>query len=267
MHKDIRVVIVEDDPFARNWMTFLLVRDWRTKVIGELDDRQDLETYLKQLHERVDLVIVDTDAPESLQWLGKIHSMFSGLSTPPRVVCTGLRPNEAILKYLSSPVFAGYVIKGEVLYAIGWVASLAIEGNWVITPSIQPLAIQHGFELPDNTIVVDGRVAVTNLTESEARVARLAFMFSLERRDLADELDISPAWGYGVVSTIYTKLGMDELLAGEVEAATHLGNNPMVLAHLKGITARLGDSKKASDMETLAFHLMSSPDINILKRR
>ena len=35
MVNDIRVVIVEDDPFARNWMALLAARDLRTRVIGE----------------------------------------------------------------------------------------------------------------------------------------------------------------------------------------------------------------------------------------
>ena len=38
MAKDIQVLIIEDDPYARDLMTLLLTRDWRTHVIGEIAD-------------------------------------------------------------------------------------------------------------------------------------------------------------------------------------------------------------------------------------
>ena len=41
MAKDIQVLIIEDDPYARDLMTLLLTRDWRTHVIGEIANQHE----------------------------------------------------------------------------------------------------------------------------------------------------------------------------------------------------------------------------------
>ena len=46
MQKDIRVLIVEDDPYARDLMALLLTRDWRTQVIGELGKKEEVIDFL-----------------------------------------------------------------------------------------------------------------------------------------------------------------------------------------------------------------------------
>ena len=43
MPKDIRVLIVEDDPYARDMMSLGLTRDWRTRVVGEVPNKGDLD--------------------------------------------------------------------------------------------------------------------------------------------------------------------------------------------------------------------------------
>ena len=35
---EFQIAIVEDDPFARNWMALLAARDWRTRLAGEFDE-------------------------------------------------------------------------------------------------------------------------------------------------------------------------------------------------------------------------------------
>jgi len=63
MQKDIRVLIVEDDPYARDLMSLLLTRDWRTRVIGEATGKQELIDFLDQPGTNVDILILDTEIP------------------------------------------------------------------------------------------------------------------------------------------------------------------------------------------------------------
>ena len=63
MQKDIRVLIVEDDPYARDLMSLLLTRDWRTRVIGEASGKQELIEFLDQPQTNVDILILDTEIP------------------------------------------------------------------------------------------------------------------------------------------------------------------------------------------------------------
>ena len=63
MAKDIQVLIIEDDPYARDLMTLLLTRDWRTRVIGEIANQHELRDFIEEFHPPVDVVIVDTEIP------------------------------------------------------------------------------------------------------------------------------------------------------------------------------------------------------------
>ena len=45
MAKDIQVLIIEDDPYARDLMALLLTRDWRTRVIGEIANEHELRDF------------------------------------------------------------------------------------------------------------------------------------------------------------------------------------------------------------------------------
>lgn len=261
MPKDIRVLVVSEDPFTRNWMTFLLVRDWRTRVVGEVAGKAELQAFLKSNNERIDMVLLDTDRHEDNGWLEQLPESLSVQRFPPVILGIGLHGDGRVLHQMSHRLYVGYVLKDEIRYSLAWAAGLAAGGHWVMTPGVEPLLANAGFDLPGKHLVLDGRTLMYDFTESEARVARLAFLFSVERRDLADELKISKAWSYGVVSGIYDKLGMEAIIAGQVDPTEYLGDNPLVLAHLKEIVQRLGHSKKAQDMETLAFHLLTMPDI------
>lgn len=62
MAKDILVAIVSDDIFARNWMSLLLVRDWRTRVISEVTCQADFERLAESGFPKPDLFLVDIDS-------------------------------------------------------------------------------------------------------------------------------------------------------------------------------------------------------------
>ena len=69
MSKEINVIIVEDDPFARNWMVLVGVRDWRTRIVGEVNGPSQLIPILKDKAIRTDFIIMDTDIPGGEDWI------------------------------------------------------------------------------------------------------------------------------------------------------------------------------------------------------
>lgn len=265
MFNDIRVIIVEDDPFARNWMALLAARDLRTRVVGEVDGPSKLLPILKKEIHRVDIIILDTETPRRENWMPRILKTLNSLNQPPALLCTGIKADERVLQHLSHPFSRGYILKDEVKYSLAWAIALAVEGNWVITSSIQALASSMGFTLPKPCLVLEGRYAVQNLTKHQANAARLAFLFSMERRDLADELGVSEDWGYGLVSAVYKKLGLKDFLSGDVDPVDYFGNHKSVASYFKRIIAEFDGTGKASDMETLAFYLLTMPEITELK--
>jgi hypothetical protein len=95
----------------------------------------------------------------------------------------------------------------------------------------------------------------------EAEVARLALIFSMERREIADEINITTDWSYGLVSAIYKKLGAEEILSGEVKPEEYLGDHPLILKYFQQIISQVGTSHKHRDMKTLAFHILTVPEV------
>ena len=79
--------------------------------------------------------------------------------------------------------------------------------------------------------------------------------------DLADELKISDQWSYGVVSELYEKLGLNELAHDKDEIIAYLEHDPIIKSHIDEILKEKGSSKKAKDLETLAFHILTLPEI------
>lgn len=261
MAKDILVAILEDDVFSRNWMALMLVRDWRTRLIGEFTNRVELCAYLKTSGTPFDVLILDVDLFGENFSVDDICQSLGAAGKRVKILLTGVKADTAILRQIQDERVCGYILKEEVGYSLSWVIAFIAQGQWVLTPSTYELAYNQNFLLPDNKLIVDGRKSLPGFTDHEAEVARFAFIFSLGRRDLADELKISEQWSYGLVSEIYKKMGLNDILSGEVDLFSHIPESPIIRGHFEDILEQLGDSTKARDMETLAYHLLTMPDI------
>ncbi|MEI7850038.1 MAG: hypothetical protein WCK35_29870 [Chloroflexota bacterium] len=275
MVKEIRVILVEDDFYARNWMEMLLRRDWRTKVVGDAGNPVALSILLKEMQtheERADLILIDTDIPYNNNWLSEALDSLLKHSPKAAVLFTGVTASNQIARLRAQPNFAGFILKDEIRYALAWAVSLAAEGHTIITPGVCD-SFENTNPLPRGTLILDGRNPIARFSKRDTEAARLAFMFSMERRDLADELEISEDYSYGLVSSLYEKMGLNDVLKGDVDPEQYFGNHPAVKAHLKQAfetiqkvdakkaTSKKNQSKKIKDKETLAFHLLTLPYI------
>jgi DNA-binding NarL/FixJ family response regulator len=259
---EYQIIILEDDPFARNWMALLAARDWRTHLAGEYDQPHKIIPFLHQKAAHVDLIVMDTDIPGGEDWLPPILGAISGMKHPPAILCTGIRPNPDVLLRMSHPSFVGYVLKSEINYSLAWAIDLALSGKWVITEGVRSLASAMRFPISRPCLVLDGRRNLqSTLTDHQADVSRLAFLFSMERRELADELGVVEDWGYGLVSQVYEQLGVKDILNDEQIMDSYFGNEPLILSHIQKIRANGNTSVKAHDLETLAFHIITMPEM------
>lgn len=261
MDKDILVAILEDDVFSQNWMALLLVRDWRTRVVAEFKTRIELCEFLDNNFQPFDLLIVDVDLFGEQFLVDDISKNLSERDREAKILLTAVEPDSRIIKSLLDDRVVGYILKSEVGYSLSWMISFAAEGYWVFTPGTYELAISMNHPIPENRLVLDGRKQIPGFTDHESEVARLAFIFSLGRRDLADELKISEQWSYGLVSELYDKMGLGEILSGEEDLFSYIGENQIIKHHFEEIMAEIGTSRKARDLETLAYHLITMPDI------
>jgi hypothetical protein len=262
LKNEFQIIILEDDPFSRNWMALLAARDWRTRLAGEFDQPLKIVSLLHQKATNVDLIVMDTDIPGGEDWIPQILGAISGMKHPPAILCTGIRPNPEVLGRLSHPCFVGYILKNEISYSLAWAIDIAMSGKWVITESIRSLASAMRFPLPRPCVVLDGRRTLqSTLSRHQADVSRLAFLFSMERRELADELGVVEDWGYGLVSQIYEVLGIKDILNDEEVVDSYFANEPLILSHIQKIRSTGISSVKTHDLETLAFHIITMPEM------
>ncbi len=260
--QEFQIAIVEDDPFARNWMALLAARDWRTRLAGEFDEPLKVIPLLHKKTSYIDLILLDTDIPGGESWIPQILGAISGMPHPPVILCTGIKANQEVLGRLTSPSFAGYILKNEINYSLAWAIDLALSGKWVITQGVRSLASAMRFPLPHPCVVLDGmKTLQSTLSKHQADVSRLAFLFSMERRELADELGIVEDWSYGLVSQIYEQLGVKDILNDEESLQSYFGDQPLIIAHVEKIRAEGKNSIKAHDLETLAFHIITMPEM------
>jgi DNA-binding NarL/FixJ family response regulator len=256
------IAIVEDDPFARNWMALLAARDWRTRVGGEFDEPLKLIPLLHKKATHIDLVLMDTDIPGGENWIPEILGAISGMPHPPAILCTGIRANPDVLSRMSHPCFVGYILKDEIGFSLAWAIDIAMSGKWVITEGVRSLSSAVRYPIPCPCVVMDGRKTLqSTLSRRQADVSRLAFLFSMERKELADELGIVEDWGYGLVSQIYEQLGVKDILTDDEALNSYFADQPLILAHIAKIREQGKGSVKAHDLETLAFHIITLPEI------
>jgi hypothetical protein len=259
---EFQIAIVEDDPFARNWMALLAARDWRTRLAGEFDEALKLIPLLHHKASSVDLILMDTDITGGEDWLPEISRAVAGLAHPPAILCIGIKANSQVLARLAYPQFVGYILKNEIEFSLAWAIDIALRGKWVMTEGVRSLAADMRFQLPHPCMVLDGRKTIqSTLSKHQADVSRLAFLFSMERRELADELGIVEDWGYGLVSQVYEQLGVKDILNDDEALQSYFGDQPLILAHVKKIRETGNHSIKAHDLETLAFHLITMPEM------
>jgi len=261
MSKDIRVLIIEDDPYARDLMSLLLTRDWRTRVVGEVAGEGDLALFLRDEMQKVDVVILDTEIPGEPDIPSKLAAITQKIPVPPRILYTGTLAKREILAEVLNGNCSGYILKQDILYALGAAVALVVAGSPVVTSGIQKIAGRYA--LPNGTLVLDGSKLTTNFSRRENELIRLGIVFNLAIRDIADELVLGAGWVSEIVSTIYRKLGVREILTGEVPLDLYF-TDEAVLERCKEITKRstTGKLRKAPWMSTLAFHLLTVPEIN-----
>lgn len=264
MQKELNVIIVEDDPYARDFMSMLLRRDWRTRVLGEFGCNSGLELQhaLRSQTAHIDVLIVDTEVPGDEAWPSKVFQVTRALPHPPLILYTCTSPDPRVLSRVLETKGSGYLAKGEILYALATAITAAAQGQFVITPGV--LIIAGQLELPAKTLVMDGTLPVAEFTPRERDLTRLGLLFNLAQRDIADDLIISTDFVAEVMGQVYEKLGVWQILSEEKALESFFQDEKLqqrcreILKKYAAAGNRPG--RKAAGMATLAFHLLTVPE-------
>lgn len=270
---EIQVVIVEDDPYARDLMALLLGRDWRTRVAAEFEtgDASGWRAYLADPLNPADVLIIDTEIPADPQAYRSVAESARARPRPPRLLYTCTHLDERSLRWALQSGCAGYAIKGELRYGVATAVIYAAQATFVLTPGVRDRAGR--LDWPRPAVSLDGRDATDRFTHRERDLARLGVLFNLAQRDLAEELALSADFVAEVLGQVYEKLGLRELRAGELSLES-LFDDPALAARMQAALRTVlppadpvhpgSRPRKLPSLATLAFHLLTMPEVEKL---
>lgn len=256
MLRSHHVVIMEDDLYSRDFMSMLLMRDWRTRVIADVSNEKELRTLLETRKEKIDLILLDTEAPHHRDWLLNTAKLIKHSDQNCLILCTGTIPHVSLLKEIVSLGCHGYVMKKEVRYGLAAAVRYTVAGKWVTTPSVRQIAHKSGFRLPDETMVLESYVNLDSLTPREREMAKLAILFNLSQHDLHDELLISEGQVARHVHSAYKKMGLHDILDSE-SLPEDFFESELVISQFKSGQEQRKKRNRVENMSTFGFHLLT----------
>jgi len=117
MAKDILVSLLSDDLFSLNWMSMLMVRDWRTRAEAAfLHPSENCDTVSIQ---RVDVIIADIDSFAHNTNLFSNLNKYLSENPASIVVGVGSRIEPLFFRRVPAGNIGGYLLKSEVSSSLG----------------------------------------------------------------------------------------------------------------------------------------------------
>lgn len=254
--RSLRIAILDRDPYSRSWNASLLMRDWRTRVNAELETYAQLEAALAQSIMPVDFVIADLDNGTENYTLPAVLSLIQQLHHKTQVIAISQKPDREALRLFGSAFFTGYLIKSEAKVSLAWAAWECANGYTVVTPGLEKSAGLLGLSLPNNCVVLEEKETTGFLSDAEQLKVRLAFVMSMERDTMADELQLEVDSVFTLISRLYESVGVNDLL-DEDSWIQHLCKEDPVLK--EKIFAYLEKRSAAPGKETVAYHIVTKP--------
>lgn len=254
--RSLRVAILDSDPYSRSWTASLLMRDWRTRVAAELTTYAQLETFLSQSLMPVDFVIVDVDNGSEDYAFPSVLSLIQETHQISRLIATSQRADKGLLRLFGSSGFAAYLLKSEAQISLAWAARECSKGFTLITPGIEKVAAHLGYSLPGTCLVLEEKSAASYLSSAEQLKARLAFVMSMERDALADEMQLELTSVFTLISRLYENVGVNTINEDDNWLWLLSEEDPIVK---EKIQAFLENKTACPSKETVAFHLVTKP--------
>lgn len=254
------VAILAHDPYSRNWISHIIFLDWRAQVSDMFTSSEEIKSALGgNFAPSLDILLFDLDGFQGS--LSDLLDFIFDVAPEIRIIFLSSAFEKQIFEYLYRGQVAGFLIKSEAEISIGWAIEYVRQGRLVITETVQNSALSMGFEIGEKYLVISGIESDDYLSSTENRYAKMAFVHSMPRGNLADELLISPNSSWTIISNLYNSLGVVDLLRGDDWIDFNLDEQAIISSHFKETEGHGYTTRKGSSKETLAFHVYSKPRI------
>lgn len=209
MNPAVRVLIVDDDYYAREAMRSLLARDARTRVWGSAEGIGAALGLLQAARDgKPDVIVLDVrlDGHERAG-IDAIPSLR--LASPQsRILVTSVSADAALVGAALEAGADGYISKNESASSIGSAVVLTAEGRQVATTEVAEHLLAKVTQASDHAAtVLRTDPAWTELTEAVRKVVYLYCMCGLSAKEIAEELQLSVNTVNAHVRTAYAALG------------------------------------------------------------
>lgn len=213
---EVRVLVVDDDFFARSDLLGRLARHSRVRVVGEADGPEPALSLLHsgQLEAQPQVILVDL-AYEQAE-IDMAHFIAEACKLIPGVKVLGMsvRQDETLALQAIRAGAAGVVWKNEVRSRICTAVIRTQEGFCMFTAGVVARLCGQDRLLPDEVRVV-GRPEDRQFTPRVSQVARLWCEEGMSAREIAQELHLTVSTIRGYVKEIYQVLGVADRPEGQ----------------------------------------------------
>lgn len=190
---DVRVVVMEQDFYARQTLISYLGWDRRTRVVDSVDSPSGLLRLMQQPSQLLPHVILfDVGCaggePDRLTgWLEALRPHLDGT----RVLCLADRPDRELALAAGDAGAAGYVTRNEVGFSVAWCVVQALSTDYLVTQDVAE-RLQDVFDgVFFRAEVLPPRREYPSLTERIEQALHLCVLEGLPASLAADEMGLS----------------------------------------------------------------------------
>lgn len=208
----VRVLIVDDDYYAREALRALVARDVRTRVLEAVGSANEASAFLqaaaKQHEPLPEVILLDVrlgkDATGGIEAIPALK-----LACPAcRILMTSVSDEPATVIAAVKAGADGYVWKNESTAGIADAIARAADGRFVLTRSIADELLGTLTDLGDYvTEVLPAEPEFRDLTESIRKTLYLYCFCGMSAKEIADELMLSVNTVNSRIKTAYQVLG------------------------------------------------------------
>lgn len=207
----VRVLIVDDDFYARDALSALVARDPRTRVWAAVDSVQAALTELGTSASRLshpDVVLLDVRLEEGERAGIEGIATIRRAAPAARILITSVSSDDSTVHAAVAAGADGYVWKNEAAERIATAVVRAAEGRFVLSRRIAERLIETLGDVGRYSAeVLPEGVQGVELTEAVRKTVYLFCVAGLSAREIADELQISISTVNKRIAAAYAALG------------------------------------------------------------
>ena len=186
----VRVGIMDDDCFAREWLAALLAKDLRTIVCFSVGTPYEL---IKALQSQTDpdVILLDVEWSDETTRVSEVVGLIRKLRAIANVICISQYGKCPSVRAAILEQTRGFFLKDEIRFGLGSAIMRALEADFLVTPGVLPII--NGADL-------DGIVRIESiqnwqphpaLSSQLVQVFTLRALYGMSAGQVARELHLS----------------------------------------------------------------------------